>query len=139
MSLDTPSITWRHSRAVARAWTTSFGIKQSWLNNCMMFMLQMKRAMISRLGHSIVKTGHLTSTKCDIYATPADYKWRFDPLVSKKINKFSKIYRHFGTFSELNSIIKGISDASRGFLLALTGTNIQFLAVLVHLARTRKW
>ena len=139
MSLDTPSITWRHSRAGARAWTMSFGIKQSWLNSCMMFMLRMKKAMISRLGLSIVRVETSTSKKCDIYATPADYKWRFDPLVSKKINKFSKIYRHFGTFSELNSIIKGISDASREFLLALTGTNIQFLAVLVHLARTRKW
>ena len=139
MSLDTPSITWRHLQGKVHAWTTSFGTKQSWSNSCMMFMLRMKKAMISRPGLSIVKTGHLTSTKCDIYATPADYKWRFDPLVSKKINKFSKIYRHFGTFSELNSIIKGISDASREFLLALTGTNIQFLAVLVHLARTRKW
>jgi hypothetical protein len=104
-----------------------------------MFMLRMKKAMISRLGLSIVRVETSTSKKCDIYATPADYKWRFDPLVSKKINKFSKIYRHFGTFSELNSIIKGISDASTRFLLALTGTNIQFLAVLVHLARTRKW
>ena len=139
MSRDIASITWRHSRAAERAWITSFGTKQSWLSSCMMFMLRMKKAMISRLGLSIVKVETLTSKKCDIYATPADYKWRFDPLVSKKINKFSKIYRHFGTFSELNSIIKGISDASREFLLALTGTNIQFLAVLVHLARTRKW
>ena len=139
MSLDTPSITWRHLQGKVHAWTMSFGTKQSWSNSCMMFMLRMKKAMISRLGLSIVRVETLTSKKCDIYATPADYKWRFDPLVSKKINKFSKIYRHFGTFSELNSIIKGISDASRGFLLALTGTNIQFLAVLVHLARTRKW
>ena len=137
MSLDTPSITWRHSRAVARAWTMSFGTKQSWSSNCMMFMLRMKRAMTLKPGLFTVKAE--TYQKCDIYATPADYKWRFDPLVSKKINKFSKIYRHFGTFSELNSIIKGISDASTRFLLALTGTNIQFLAVLVHLARTRKW
>jgi hypothetical protein len=137
MIRDIPSITWRHSRAGARAWTTSFGTKQSWLNNCMMFMLQTKRAMTLKPGLSIVKAEDYR--KCDIYATPASYMWGFDPLVSKKINKFSKIYRHFGTFSELNSIIKGISDASREFLLALTGTNIQFLAVLVHLARTRKW
>ena len=137
MSRDIASITWHHSRAGARAWTMSFGTKQSWSNNCTTYMLQMKRAMISRLGLSIVKAEDYR--KCDIYATLADYKWRFDPLVSKKINKFSKIYRHFGTFSELNSIIKGISDASTGFLLALTGTNTQFLAVLVHLARTRKW
>ena len=70
MSLDTPSITWRRSRAVARAWTMSFGTKQSWLNNCMMFMLRMKKAMILRPGLSIVKIEHLTSKKCDIYATP---------------------------------------------------------------------
>ena len=137
MSLDTPSITWRHSRAVARAWTMSFGTKQNWLSSCMTFMLRMKRAMTLKHGLFIVKTEDCQ--KCDIFTTPTSYMWGFDPLVSKKINKFSKIYRHFGTFSELNSIIKGISDASREFLLALTGTNIQFLAVLVHLARTRKW
>ena len=137
MSRDIVSITWRHSRAGARAWTMSFGTKQSWLSNCMMFMSKMKRATNSKHGLSIVKAEDYR--KCDIFTTPANYMWGFDPLVSKKINKFSKIYRHFGTFSELNSIIKGISDASREFLLALTGTNIQFLAVLVHLARTRKW
>ena len=137
MIRDIPSITWRHSRAGARAWTTSFGTKQSWLSNCMMFMLQMKKAMTLKPGLFTVKAEDYR--KCDIFTTPANYMWGFDPLVSKKINKFSKIYRHFGTFSELNSIIKGISDASRQFLLALTGTNIQFLAVLVHLARTRKW
>ena len=137
MSLDIASTTWHHSRAAERAWTTSFGIKQSWLNSYMMFMLRMKKAIILKPGLSTVKAEDYR--KCDIFTTPASYMWRFDPLVSKKINKFSKIYRHFGTFSELNSIIKGISDASREFLLALTGTNIQFLAVLVHLARTRKW
>ena len=137
MSRDIPSITWRHSRAGARAWTMYFGIKQSWLSNCMTFMSKMKKAMTLKPGLSIVKAEDCQ--KCDIYATRAFYMWGFDPLVSKKINKFSKIYRHFGTFSELNNIIKGISDASRGILLALTGTNIQFLAVLVHLARIRKW
>ena len=70
MSRDIASITWRRSRAVARAWTTSFGTKQSWLNNCTMFMLRMKKAMTSKPGLFIVKIGHLTSKKCDIYATP---------------------------------------------------------------------
>ena len=69
MSLDTPSITWRHLQGKVHAWTTSFGTKQSWSNSCMMFMLRMKKAMISRLGLFIVKIGHLTSKKCDIYAT----------------------------------------------------------------------
>ena len=72
MSLDTPSITWRHLQGKVHAWTTSFGTKQSWSNSCMMFMLQMKKAMILRLGLSIVKVETLISKKCDIYATPSD-------------------------------------------------------------------
>ena len=68
MSLDIASTTWHHSRAVARAWTTSFGTKQSWLSNCMMFMSLMKRAMTSKHGLFIVKAEDCQ--KCDIYATP---------------------------------------------------------------------
>ena len=70
MSLDTPSITWRHLQGKVHAWTMSFGTKQSWSNSCMTFMLRMKKAMILRPGLFIVKIGHLTSKKCDIYATP---------------------------------------------------------------------
>ena len=69
MSRDIASITWRHSRAGERAWTTSFGTKQSWLNNCTTFMLQMKRAMTSKPGLFIVKAENCQ--KCDIYATPS--------------------------------------------------------------------
>ena len=69
MSRDIASITWRHSRVVARAWTTFFGTKQSWLNNCTTFMLQMKRAMTSKHGLFIVKAEDCQ--KCDIYATPS--------------------------------------------------------------------
>ena len=69
MSRGIPSITWRHSRAGARAWTTSFGTKQSWLNNCTMFMLRMKKAMTSKPGLFIVKAEDCQ--KCDIYATPS--------------------------------------------------------------------
>ena len=68
MSRDIASITWRRSRAAERAWTTSFGIKQSWLNNCTTFMLQMKRVITSKPGLFIVKAEDCQ--KCDIYATP---------------------------------------------------------------------
>jgi hypothetical protein len=68
MSRGIASITWHHSRAVARAWIMFFGTKQNWLNNCMTFMSRMKRAMISRLGLSIVRAEDCQ--KCDIYATP---------------------------------------------------------------------
>ena len=69
MSLDIPSITWRHSRAGARAWIMFFGIKQSWLSNCMTFMSKMKKAMTLKPGLSIVKAEDCQ--KCDIYATPS--------------------------------------------------------------------
>ena len=68
MIRDIPSITWRHSRAAERAWTTYFGTKQSWSNNCMMFMSLMKRAMTSKHGLFIAKAEDCQ--KCDIYATP---------------------------------------------------------------------
>ena len=68
MSRDIASITWHHSRAAERAWTTSFGTKQNWLNNCTTFMLRMKRAMTSKPGLFIVKAEDCQ--KCDIYATP---------------------------------------------------------------------
>ena len=68
MSRDIASTTWRHSRAAERAWTTYFGTKQSWSNNCMMFMSLMKRAMTSKHGLFIAKAEDCQ--KCDIYATP---------------------------------------------------------------------
>jgi len=67
MNRDIPITTWRRSRAVARAWTMSFGTKQSWSNNCMMFMSQMKRAMTLKPGLFSVKAKDCQ--KCDIYAT----------------------------------------------------------------------
>ena len=69
MSRGIASTTWHHSRAVAHAWTMSFGTKQNWLNNCTMFMLRMKKAMTSKPGLSIVKAEDCL--KCDIYATPS--------------------------------------------------------------------
>ena len=55
MNLDTQNIIWRHLQVKARAWTMSFGTKQSWSSSCMMFMLQMKRVMTLKPGLSIVK------------------------------------------------------------------------------------
>ena len=69
MSRGIASTTWHHSRAVARAWTMSFGTKQNWLNNCMTFILKMKKAMTLKLGLFIVKAEDCQ--KCDIYATPS--------------------------------------------------------------------
>jgi hypothetical protein len=86
MSRDIASTTWHHSRAAERAWTMSFGTKQSWLSSCMMFMLQMKRAMISKLGLFIVKAEDCQ--KCDIYATPttSTYSGDLTPQCKKIYN-----------------------------------------------------
>ena len=56
------------SRAAARAWTTFFGIKQSWLTVCTR-CIQKKMANLLRHGLSFVKLERLNSKKCDIFAT----------------------------------------------------------------------
>ena len=86
MIRDIPSITWRHSRAAERAWTTYFGTKQSWSNNCMMFMSLMKRAMTSKHGLFIAKAEDCQ--KCDIYATPtiSTYSGDLTPQCKKIYN-----------------------------------------------------
>ena len=134
MSLDTPSITWRHLQGKVHAWTMSFGTKQSWSNSCMMFMLRMKKAMISRLGRSIVKIGHLTSKKCDIYATPTA------STISRDLTPqcyFFFISRNRGgngrNWLKCMNILHKQSTAT--FFKAVDGGRVvQFLAVFVHLA-----
>ena len=132
MSRDIASITWRHSRAVERAWTMSFGTKQSWLNNCMMFMLRMKRAMTSKPGLFIVKAEDCQ--KCDIYATPNS------TTISGDLTPqcyFFFISRNRGgngrNWLKCMNILHKQSTAT--FFKAVDGGRVvQFLAVFVHLA-----
>ena len=90
MSPGTASTTWHHSRAVARAWTMSFGTKQSWLNNCMTFISKTRKAITSKLGLSIVKTEDCR--KCDIYATPtiSTYSGDLTPQCKKIYNSINR-------------------------------------------------
>ena len=132
MSRDIASITWRHSRAGARAWTTSFGTKQSWLNNCTTFILQMKKVMSSKRGLSIVKIEN--SRKCDIYATPNS------TTISGDLTPqcyFFFISRNRGgngrNWLKCMNILHKQSTAT--FFKAVDGGRVvQFLAVFVHLA-----
>ena len=132
MSRDIASITWHHSRAVARAWTTSFGTKQSWLNNCMMFMLRMKRAMTSKPGLFIVKAEDCQ--KCDIYATPNS------TTISGDLTPqcyFFFISRNRGGNGRNWLKYMNILDkqSTTTFFKAVDGGRVvQFLAVFVHLA-----
>ena len=132
MSLDIASTTWHHSRAAERAWTTSFGTKQSWLNNCTTFMLQMKRAMTSKPGLFIVKAEDCQ--KCDIYATPNS------TTISGDLTPqcyFFFISRNRGgngrNWLKCMNILHKQSTAT--FFKAVDGGRVvQFLAVFVHLA-----
>ena len=81
-------------------------------------------ANLLQLGHFSVRAETLTSKKCDIFATLFDYKWRFDPLVSKNMKEIYKIDRHFGIFYELNNIINSIVDATPKNQPALGGTDV---------------
>ena len=132
MNLDTPSITWRHSRAVARAWTMSFGTKQSWLSNCMMFMSKMKRATNSKHGLSIAKAEDCQ--RCDIYAT------RITSTISGDLTPQCKIFynsRNRGGNGRIwlkcmNLFNK--QSTAKNFKAVDGGRVVQFLAVFVHLA-----
>ena len=96
MIRDIPSITWRHSRAAERAWTMSFGTKQSWLSNCMTYMSKMKKAMTSKHGLFIVKAEDCQ--KCDIYATPSATTISGDLTPQCKIFYISRNKGGNGTF-----------------------------------------
>ncbi len=132
MSLDTPSITWRHLQGKVHAWTTSFGTKQSWSNSCMMFMLRMKKAMISRPGLSIVKTGHLTSKKCDIYATPSATTISGDLTPQCKIFYNSRNRGGNGRIWLKYMNLLNKQSTAKNFKAVDGGRVVQFLAVFEH-------
>ena len=132
MSRDIASITWRHSRAGERAWTTSFGTKQSWLNNCMMFMLRMKRAMTLKPGLFIVKAENCQ--KCDIYATPnaATISGDLTPQC-KKIYKFRNKGGNGRIWTKCLNLLNKHSTIS--FFQAVDGGRVvQFFAVFQYLS-----
>ena len=132
MSRGIATTTWHRSRAVARAWTTSFGTKQNWLNNCMTFISKMKKATTSKHGLSIVKIEN--SQKCDIYATPSA------TTISGDLTPqcyFFFISRNRGgngrNWLKCMNILHKQSTAT--FFKAVDGGRVvQFLAVFVHLA-----
>ena len=60
-------------KVVASAWITFGKTKQTWLKSCLEYMASMKMGVDSRPGVSIARQKGLTSTKCDIFATPLLY------------------------------------------------------------------
>ena len=119
------------SRDAARAWTTCFGIKQSW-SRVYTRCTQSKTANLLQLGRSFAKAGALTSKKCDIFATllAAVYKI-FLTLTYKIFYKFRNT-RGNGKFNI--NILKYIHKrlAKTDFYRGKRGKSSQFLAVLLH-------
>jgi len=132
MSLDTPSITWRPLQVKVHAWTTSFGTKQSWLSSFMMFMLRMKKTMISKPGLFSVKLGNLTSKKCDIYATPSATTISGDLTPQCKIFYNSRNRGGNGRIWLKCMNLFNKQSTAKNFKAVDGGRVVQFLAVFEH-------
>ena len=119
------------SRAAARAWTTFFGIKQSW-SKVYTRCIRNKTANLSRLGRSFVKAGTLTSKKCDIFATLLPSLYRIFLTNSYKFFYKSRNTRGNGKFKV--NILKYMHKrlAKTDFYRGKRGKSSQFLAVLLH-------
>ena len=120
-----------NSRDAARAWTTCFGIKQSW-SRVYTKCIQNKTANLSRLGPSFAKAGALISKKCDIFATLLPSLYRIFLTNSYKFFYKSRNTRGSGKFkvNVLNYINK--RAAKTDFYRGKRGKSSQFLAVLLH-------
>ena len=121
-------------KVVASAWITSGKTKQTWLKSCLGYMASMKMDVGSRHGASTVKQRALTSTKCDIFATPtlSTISGDLTPKCQKKNNfrnkggngKFLSKFMNLLHNQSTTTVFKAVSGGRVG----------QFLAVFVHLA-----
>ena len=108
--------------------------KQTWLKSCLGYMASMKMDVGSRHGASTVKQRALTSTKCDIFATPtlSTISGDLTPKCQKKNNfrnkggngKFLSKFMNLLHNQSTTTVFKAVSGGRVG----------QFLAVFVHLA-----
>ena len=115
----------------APAWTTFFGIKQSW-SKVYTRCIRNKTANLSQLGRSFAKAGTLTSKKCDIFATLLPSLYRIFLTNSYKFFYKSRNTRGNGKFNV--NILKYMHKrlAKTDFYRGKRGKSSQFLAVLLH-------
>ena len=108
--------------------------KQTWLKSCLGYMASMKMDVGSRHGASTVKQRALTSTKCDIFATPtlSTISGDLTPKCQKK-NNFRNKGGNGKFLSKLMNLLHNQSTTT--IFKAVGGGRVgQFLAVFVHLA-----
>ena len=116
----------------ASAWITSGTTKQTSLKSCLEYMASMRMDVDSRPGVSIARQKGLTSTKCDIFATPLLYSGDLTP----KIKKFFLSRKRGGNGKFLTKCMNLLDNQSTTTIFyAVDGGRVgQFLAVFVHLA-----
>ena len=119
------------SRGAAPAWTTFFGIKQSW-SRVYTRCIQNKTVNPLQLGHSFAKAGALTSKKCDIFATLLPSLYRI--FLTNSYKFFYKSINTRGNGKFKINILKYIHKrlAKTDFYRGKRGKSSQFLAVLLH-------
>ena len=128
-------ITKHNSLMVAvSAWITSGTTKLTWLKSCLEYMASMKMDVGSRPGASTVRQRGLTSTKCDIFATPSNPYYSGD--LTPKIKKFFLSRKRGGNGKFLTKCMNLLDNQSTTTIFyAVDGGRVgQFLAVFVHLA-----
>ena len=118
----------------ASAWITFGTTKLTWLKSCSEYMASMKMGVDSRPGVSIARQKELTSTKCDIFATPTNPYYSGD--LTPKVKKFFLSRKRGGNGKFLTKCMNLLDNQSTTKIFyAVDGGRVgQFLAVFVHLA-----
>ena len=118
----------------ANAWITFGTTKLTWLKSCLEYMVSMKMDVGSRPGASTVRQRGLTSTKCDIFATPSNPYYSGD--LTPKIKNFFLSRKRGGNGKFLTKCMNLLDNQSTTTIFyAVDGGRVgQFLAVFVHLA-----
>jgi hypothetical protein len=132
--MDTQTTKQNSLMAVASAWITFGKTKQIWLKSCLEYMAFMKMGVGSRHGASIAKQRGLTSTKCDIFATPTNPYYSGD--LTPQVKKFFISRKRGGNGKFLTKCMNLLDNQSTTTIFyAVDGGRVgQFLAVFVHLA-----
>ena len=134
MIMDTQTTKQNSLMAVASAWIISGTTKQTWLKSCLEYMASMKMDVGSRPGASTVRQRELTSTKCDIFATPTNPYYSGD--LTPQVKKFFLSRKRGGNGKFLIKCMNLLDNQSTTTIFyAVDGGRVgQFLAVFVHLA-----
>ena len=119
---------------VVSAWITSGTTKLTWLKSCLGYMVSMQMDDDSRPGASTVRQKGLTSTKCDIFATPSNPYYSGD--LTPQVKKFFLFRNRGGNGKFLTKCMNLLDNQSTTTIFyAVDGGRVgQFLAVFVHLA-----